>query len=168
MGIFKETFKNEINRSNNLAEKIDAHTAKFDSVFNSFPKEAIVELYNLFADKNEDMRRIYSKAEAEIFQKIIDSKNNEHFSYDDDFYIMQDDGTFFSGDAKTILDKFVNIKDLKEFVMDSCREDVPILLIIRRYSDWADELDRLLDEWESSCQIPLTACLFDKLMEEKS
>ena len=51
--------------------------------------------------------------------------------------------------------------------MDNCREDVPILIIIRRYSDWADELDRLLDEWESSCQIPLTACLFDKLMEEK-
>lgn len=165
MGFLKEKYKKEIDHSNNLAKQIDAHTDKFSEVFDSFPKEAVVELYNIQAEKDENMMKIYSKAEAEIFRPVIDSKDNEHFSYDDDFYVMKDDGTFFSGNAETILNKFVDIDDLKEFVMESCRENVPVLLIIRKYSEWADEFDRLMNDWEYYSQIPLKVCLFDKILE---
>jgi hypothetical protein len=165
MGFLKEKYKKEIDYSNNLAKQIDAHTDKFSEVFDSFPKEAVVELYNIQAEKDENMMKIYSKAEAEIFRPVIDSKDNEHFSYDDDFYVMKDDGTFFSGNAETILNKFVDIDDLKEFVMESCRENVPVLLIIRKYSEWADEFDRLMNDWEYYSQIPLKVCLFDKILE---
>lgn len=165
MGFLKEKYKKEIDHSNNLAKQIDAHTDKFSEVFDSFPKEAVVELYNIQAEKDENMMKIYSKAEAEIFRPVIDSKDNEHFSYDDDFYVMKDDGTFFSGNAETILNKFVDIDNLKEFVMESCRENVPVLLIIRKYSEWADEFDRLMNDWEYYSQIPLKVCLFDKILE---
>lgn len=165
MGFLKEKYKKEIDHSNNLAKQIDAHTDKFSEVFDSFPKEAVIELYNIQAEKDENMMRIYSKAEAEIFRPVIDSKDNEHFSYDDDFYVMKDDGTFFSGNAETILNKFVDIDNLKEFVMESCRENVPVLLIIRKYSEWADEFDRLMNDWEYYSQIPLKVCLFDKILE---
>ena len=166
MGFLKEKYKKEIDySSNNLAKQIDAHTDKFSEVFDSFPKEAVVELYNIQAEKDENMMKIYSKAEAEIFRPVIDAKDNEHFSYDDDFYVMKDDGTFFSGNAETILNKFVDIDDLKEFIMESCRENVPVLLIIRRYSEWADEFDRLMNDWEYYSQIPLKVCLFDKILE---
>lgn len=165
MGFLKEKYKKEIDHSNNLAKQIDAHTDKFSEVFDSFPKEAVIELYNIQSEKDENMMRIYSKAEAEIFRPVIDSKDNEHFSYDDDFYVMKDDGTFFSGNAETILNKFVDIDDLKEFVMESCRENVPVLLIIRKYSEWADEFDRLMNDWEYYSQIPLKVCLFDKILE---
>lgn len=165
MGFLKEKYKKEIDYSNNLAKQINAHTDKFSEVFDSFPKEAVVELYNIQAEKDENMMKIYSKAEAEIFRPVIDSKDNEHFSYDDDFYVMKDDGTFFSGNAETILNKFVDIDDLKEFVMESCRENVPVLLIIRKYSEWADEFDRLMNDWEYYSQIPLKVCLFDKILE---
>lgn len=165
MGFLKEKYKKEIDYSNNLAKQINAHTDKFSEVFDSFPKEAVVELYNIQAEKDENMMKIYSKAEAEIFRPVIDSKDNEHFSYDDDFYVMKDDGTFFSGNAETILNKFVDIDNLKEFVMESCRENVPVLLIIRKYSEWADEFDRLMNDWEYYSQIPLKVCLFDKILE---
>lgn len=165
MGFLKEKYKKEIDYSNNLAKQIDAHTDKFSEVFDSFPKEAVIELYNIQAEKDENMMRIYSKAEAEIFRPVIDSKDNEHFSYDDDFYVMKDDGTFFSGNTETILNKFVDIDNLKEFVMESCRENVPVLLIIRKYSEWADEFDRLMNDWEYYSQIPLKVCLFDKILE---
>lgn len=165
MGFLKEKYKKEIDHSNNLAKQIDAHTDKFSEVFDSFPKEAVIELYNIQAEKDENMMKIYSKAEAEIFRPVIDSKDNEHFSYDDDFYVMKDDGTFFSGNAETILNKFVDIDNLKEFVMESCRENVPVLLIIRKYSEWADEFDRLMNDWEYYSQIPLKVCLFDKILE---
>ena len=163
---FRKMFKNEIDDFNKLGKQIDSHTDSFTKIFESFPKEAVVELYNIQADVENLPVKIYSKAESEIFKPIIDSKENEHFSYDDEFYVMKEDGTFFSGNAETILNRFVDINNLKEFVIENCRENVPILLIIRRYSGWADEFDRLMEEWENTSRIPLTACLADMIMKK--